>query len=112
VVAYQTAAGNPDPGAAEAAARSDVIAFTSSSTVTRTLDLLGTAGVPPLVVTIGPVTSATAGDAGLEVAAEASPHTITGVVDAVVDAVARQRAGNPTPDRGDGGRAVGPGGDQ
>jgi len=106
VVAYKTVAGTPDPDAVEAAARSGVVAFTSSSTVTRSLELLGTAGVPPLVVTIGPVTSATAHDAGLEVAAEAIPHTIGGVVDAVVEAVARQRAGTLGPDDHGGERAV------
>ena len=59
------------------------MAFTSSSTVTRTLELLGPGGLPPLVVTIGPVTSGAARSAGLAVAAEANPHTIEGLVEAV-----------------------------
>jgi uroporphyrinogen-III synthase len=39
--------------------------------------------LPPLVVTIGPVTSETARSAGLTVAVEANPHTIEGLVEAV-----------------------------
>ena len=40
------------------------------------------------VVSIGPITSATAREAGLTVAAEASPHTIPALVEAVLtDAV-------------------------
>jgi uroporphyrinogen-III synthase/uroporphyrinogen III methyltransferase/synthase len=88
VVAYRTVAGVPPDGAVDAAARADAVAFTSSSTVTRALDLLGVDGLPPLVVTIGPVTSASARSAGLTVAAEAQPHTIDGLVEAVVVAVA------------------------
>jgi uroporphyrinogen III methyltransferase/synthase len=93
VVAYRTVAGAPDPAAVEEAAGSDVIAFTSSSTVTRSLELLGSDRIPPLVVTIGPVTSDTARLAGLPVAAEAQPHSLAGLVDAVVDAVVA--AGDP-----------------
>jgi uroporphyrinogen-III synthase len=88
VVAYRTVAGEPPDGAAAAAARADAVAFTSSSTVTRALDLLGVEGIPPLVVTIGPVTSASARSAGLTVAAEARPHTVDGLVGAVVAAFA------------------------
>jgi uroporphyrinogen-III synthase len=43
--------------------------------------------VPPIVVSIGPVTSETARGAGLAVTAEADPHTIDGLVDAVVVAL-------------------------
>jgi uroporphyrinogen-III synthase len=86
VVAYRTVAGEPPVGAVDAAARADAVAFTSSSTVTRAIDLLGAGGLPPRVVTIGPVTSASARSAGLSVAAEARPHTIDGLVEAVVAA--------------------------
>ncbi len=84
VVAYRTVAGDPSPEAVDAARRADVVAFTSSSTVERALELLGSGGVPPVVVTIGPVTSASARSAGLSVSAEAQPHTIEGLVEAVV----------------------------
>ncbi len=88
VVAYRTVAGEPGPDQVAAAGRADAIAFTSSSTVERTVELLGPGAVPPVVASIGPVTSMSAREAGLEVAAEASPHTITGLVDAVVGALA------------------------
>ena len=87
VVAYRTVAGNPPPESLDAAGGADAVAFTSSSTVERALELLGPGRMPPVVVTIGPVTSATARSAGLVVAAEARPHTIEGLVDAVVSAL-------------------------
>jgi len=88
VVAYRTVGGEPDPAAVGAARRADAVAFTSSSTVERTLDLLGSGGLPPVVVTIGPVTSAAARAAGLEVAAEATEPTIDGVAAALVAVLA------------------------
>jgi uroporphyrinogen-III synthase len=88
VVAYRTVGGEPDRVAIDSARRCEAIAFTSSSTVARSVDVLGADGVPPVVVTIGPVTSASAVEAGLQVAAEADPHTIDGLVDALVAALA------------------------
>jgi uroporphyrinogen-III synthase len=85
VVAYRTVADDPDPGALVAAAGADAIAFTSSSTVERSVDLLTLEGIPPVVASIGPVTSGSARAAGLEVAAEARPHDIDGLVDALVE---------------------------
>lgn len=85
VIAYRTVADAPGPDALAAAGRADAVAFTSSSTVDRTLELLGADGMPPLVASIGPVTSASARAAGLVVAAEADPHDIGGLVDALVD---------------------------
>ncbi len=86
-VAYRTVAGDVEPGAVARAAAADAVAFTSSSTVERTVDLLGIDGVPPIVVSIGPVTSEAARAAGLEVAAEAEPHTLDGLVAAVAAAL-------------------------
>jgi uroporphyrinogen III methyltransferase/synthase len=91
VIAYRTGTGRPDASAVADARRADAIAFTSSSTVERTVALLGTADIPPVVVSIGPVTSATARQAGLHVTAEASPHSIEGVIDALVRAVSEGR---------------------
>ena len=86
-VAYRTVAGSVDPGAVSQARAADAVAFTSSSAVERTVDLLGTDGVPPVVVSIGPITSGTVRAAGLTVSAEAVVHTLDGLVAAVVDAL-------------------------
>ena len=64
------------------AATADAIAFTSSSTVTNYLDARGP--VPAVVVCIGPATADTAQEHGLAVTAVAAPHTLDGVVDALV----------------------------
>jgi uroporphyrinogen-III synthase len=92
VVAYRTVAGEPTPEALAAARRADAVVFSSSSTVARTLDLLGAGALPPVVVSIGPVTTESARSAGLAVAAEASPHTIDGLVGAVVAALGSRAA--------------------
>ena len=89
VVAYRTVADQPGPDALEAAGRADAVVFTSSSTVARAVELLGAGGLPPVVVSIGPVTTESARSAGLAVAAEARPHTIDGLVGALVDALGR-----------------------
>lgn len=93
VVAYRTVAGSPEPEAVAAASRADAVAFTSSSTVERTVELLGIDNVPRAVVSIGPITSASVAAAGLAVTAEAIEHTIDGLVAAVVIAV--DRGGKP-----------------
>jgi uroporphyrinogen-III synthase len=87
-VAYRTVAGAVDPDAVARATAADAVAFTSSSTVERTVDLLGPDGVPRVIVSIGPVTSEAVTGAGLEVTAEAEPHTLDGLVVAVVTALA------------------------
>jgi uroporphyrinogen III methyltransferase/synthase len=88
---YRTVQANPHPEDLGRVrdGRVDAITFTSSSTVTNFCDVVG--GLPdpqPLVVSIGPVTSATARERGLRVDAEADPHTIDGLVAALLDAVA------------------------
>ena len=73
----------------------DAITFTSSSTVENFCDAVGPIeGAQPLVVSIGPVTSATAGARGLRVDAEADPHTIDGVVAALRSVLAAGPAGS------------------
>ena len=68
-----------------AAATVDAITFTSSSTVDNFCDAVGPfAGPQPAVISIGPVTSDTARARGLQVDVEADPHTIDGLVDALV----------------------------
>ncbi len=90
-VAYRTVAGDVDPSAVAEARAADAVCFTSSSTVERTVELLGATGVPPVVASIGPVTTASARAAGLDVAAEADPHTLDGLVAALVAALAAHR---------------------
>ena len=87
---YRTVAAPPD---ADALARFrtatdpvDAITFTSSSTVDNFCAAVG-GPLPepqPHVISIGPVTSATARERGLRVDAEADPHTIDGLVEALV----------------------------
>jgi uroporphyrinogen-III synthase len=91
VVAYRTVAGTPEPDAVAAASRADAVAFTSSSTVERTVELLGADNIPAVVVSIGPITSASVVAAGLAVTVEAIEHTIDGLVAAVVTALDRRR---------------------
>src|SRR5205085_3452159 len=91
VDAYRTTAETPDGATLEAAATADIITFTSSSTVERFLEIAGPARVPPVVACIGPVTAATARAQGLTVAVEATVHSIDGLVDAIVGAVADER---------------------
>jgi uroporphyrinogen III methyltransferase/synthase len=93
VAAYQTVATVPSPDLVDQVAAADAVTFTSSSTVANFCDRFGTERVPPVVVSIGPITSATARDRGLSVDAEADPHTIDGLVDAVLDALGRGPAG-------------------
>jgi uroporphyrinogen III methyltransferase/synthase len=86
VEAYRTVPGAPSAAALEAAATADAITFTSSSTVTGYLDVAGRSAVPPLVVSIGPITSRTAAEHGLTVTVEAAPSTVDGLVEALVRA--------------------------
>jgi uroporphyrinogen III methyltransferase/synthase len=91
VPAYRTVTAAPDPDAIERAATADIITFTSSSTVDRYLELAGAERVPAIVACIGPITAATARDRGLHVDIEADVHSMDGLVDAIVQAVAEQR---------------------
>jgi uroporphyrinogen III methyltransferase/synthase len=69
----------------EALARATHITFTSSSTVRFFLDAYGGPLDGARVVSIGPVTSATARELGLEVHVEAERHDIDGLVDALLE---------------------------
>jgi uroporphyrinogen III methyltransferase/synthase len=85
VSAYRTVAPAPDPTAAAQLAEAEVITFTSSSTVTNFVDSYGADAAPEVVATIGPVTSETAHNRGLEVAVEAAEHTVDGLIVALED---------------------------
>lgn len=86
VVAYRTVSVVPSTESLARARAADVVAFTSSSTVRAFVAASGPEGVPPVVVSIGPATSATAAELGVRVDVTADPHTLDGLVDAVVRA--------------------------
>lgn len=66
----------------------DAIALGSSSAARNLVDLLGGAPHPDIaIVSVGPVTSQTCRDLGLTVAAEADPHDMDGLTQAVVAAI-------------------------
>jgi uroporphyrinogen III methyltransferase/synthase len=80
--------------AREAALGADWLTFTASSTVRAFMGLFDDGERAalrdgPRVVSIGPVTSATAGEEGLEVHAEARRHDIPGLIDALLEDAAR-----------------------
>jgi len=81
VPAYRT-----DRPAGEAQlADADWITFTSSSTVRNTVEALGVEAVRRLrIASIGPVTSRTARELGLQVDVEAAEHTVEGLLSALV----------------------------
>jgi len=91
VALYETVREDPDPAAIEAAAGADYITFTSSSTVRN---LLGATGDrfprSARVVSIGPITSEAAREAGLQVHVEAERHDPSGVVEALIADVGRE----------------------
>jgi uroporphyrinogen III methyltransferase/synthase len=84
---YETVAEPLDDGTLAAARTADYVTFTSSSTVRFFLGAAGgEAGFSDRtrIVSIGPVTSATLREHGLEPDVEASRHDLDGVLDAVV----------------------------
>jgi uroporphyrinogen-III synthase len=83
VVAYRSVAAPVEPAAIERARTADAIAFTSASTVERFLDTAGRGAVPPVVASIGPITTAAARRLGIDVTVEAEPHTVDGLVAAL-----------------------------
>ncbi len=91
VALYATVREDPDPAAVEAARSADYVTFTSSSTVRNLTDVLGKRFPPDArVVSIGPITSEAAREAGLEVHVEAERHDIDGLLEALLaDAVSR-----------------------
>jgi uroporphyrinogen III methyltransferase/synthase len=92
VPVYRTVTAEPDPAELERvrAGDFDVVTFTSSSTVENFCRLVGPIAGEFSVVSIGPVTSATAVAAGLRVDVEADPHDIDGLVAAVLGRLGRR----------------------
>jgi uroporphyrinogen III methyltransferase/synthase len=88
VALYETVAESLSGDELTALGRADYVTFTSSSTVENLIGALDGAGAFPAsarVVSIGPVTSRTAREHGLEVHAEASRHDVDGLVAALLD---------------------------
>jgi uroporphyrinogen III methyltransferase/synthase len=82
---YETVREDPDPEAVAAAQTANYVTFTSSSTVRNLLDAVGDRFPRDArIVSIGPVTSATARELGLEVDVEAERHDPSGLVEALV----------------------------
>ncbi|HYC80139.1 MAG TPA: uroporphyrinogen-III C-methyltransferase [Solirubrobacterales bacterium] len=85
VALYETVREQPDEAAVAATQEADYVTFTSSSTVRNLLEALG--GRFPTgarVVSIGPVTSATARELGLRVDVEAERHDVDGLLAALL----------------------------
>jgi uroporphyrinogen III methyltransferase / synthase len=86
VALYRTVPEAPSAPTLEAAARADYVTFTSSSTVRYFLEIAGDAFPRAArVVSIGPATSATARELGLEVHVEAERHDVDGLVEALLE---------------------------
>jgi uroporphyrinogen III methyltransferase/synthase len=68
----------------------DWITFTSSSTVTHFVEMVGVEALRGIrIASIGPITSATLREFGLEPTVEAAPHTMDGLIAAVTNATDR-----------------------
>jgi uroporphyrinogen III methyltransferase/synthase len=85
VALYETVREEPAPEAIEAAQDAEYLTFTSSSTVRNLTEALGDRFPRAArVVSIGPVTSKAARDAGLEVHVEAERHDVEGLIAALL----------------------------
>jgi uroporphyrinogen III methyltransferase/synthase len=91
VEAYRTVRPEPAPADVAAVAGAGAVTFTSSSTVTGFVELLGADRVPPVVACIGPVTAATAEEAGITVDVVAEEHSVPGLVTALAGFAAAHR---------------------
>jgi uroporphyrinogen III methyltransferase / synthase len=100
VEAYRTEAAPMTAEQAAAVAAADVVAFTSSSTVTNFVAGMAGRPLPPAIAAIGPITAATAREHGLRVDVEAEVHTIDGLVDALVAWAAKAPRRAPGDDAG------------
>jgi uroporphyrinogen III methyltransferase/synthase len=90
VTLYETLAERPDPKALERAREADYLTFSSSSTVRNFVEAAG-AGMPAnaRIVSIGPITTEAAREAGLTVDVEATRHDIDGLLEALLEDAAR-----------------------
>jgi len=89
VVAYRTVAVDVDDPTRARIRRADAVTFTSASTVDHLIAAVGTDGLPARTVSIGPITTAALAAHGVTPTEQAAPHTVDGLVDAVVRAMGR-----------------------
>ncbi|CAB4807271.1 unannotated protein [freshwater metagenome] len=80
---YRTIPVSPPGELVERAARSAAVVFTSGSTVRNYLAAAGMDALPPVVVSIGPVTTGVAESLGVRVRITAPVHNLDGVVAAL-----------------------------
>jgi uroporphyrinogen III methyltransferase/synthase len=93
ISAYRTLPTEPEgAGLAEIAASTDVLTFTSPSTVENFFQIMLNEGLDPLhlpgnpvVACIGPITAKAAEDKGYQVAVIPENYTIEGLLDALID---------------------------
>ena len=86
--AYSTRTRVPSAAEIEAALRADVVAFASGSAALAWADAVGTR-TPAVVCAIGPTTARVARERGLVVTAEATDHSVEGLVECVTDSTGR-----------------------
>jgi uroporphyrinogen-III synthase len=84
VEAYRTERVDPHPSVAAAVETADAVVFTSSSTASSFVESFPAEVTPAVVVSIGPETTQTLMAAGVRVTATADPHTLDGLVGALV----------------------------
>ncbi|MFM7684350.1 MAG: uroporphyrinogen-III synthase [Actinomycetota bacterium] len=82
VAPYRTVPAVPTAAQQLAAFSADAVLFASGSAARAWVQVLGTSG-PPIVVSMGPTTTAAAQSAGLKVSVEAADHSLSGMVDAL-----------------------------
>ncbi len=90
VALYETVREAPEEEAVAAAQDADYVTFTSSSTVANLTETLGDRfPAAARVVSIGPITSEAAREAGLRVDVEADRHDVDGLLQALLEDAAR-----------------------
>ena len=84
---YKTVAGSPDQTVVEQVKNGDydAVTFVSSSAVKNFKSIIGAPKDSAVIVSIGPITSETAHDNGIVITAEANDHTLSGVIESLVD---------------------------
>lgn len=90
---YKTTVSDVADDVIEQIKTADAITFASSSTVVNSITKFGKAAIDsiPTKISIGPITSATMNDNGIEVSKQADPHTIAGVIEALIDEMGKSK---------------------